>query len=35
MNVQANTGLLVAYDIDYAIDAIKKNPIGFLIQALP
>lgn len=26
-----NTGLTVFYDINYALDAIKKNPIGFLI----
>jgi hypothetical protein len=35
LNVQVNTGLLIAYSIDYAIDAIKKNPIGFTIQPPP
>ena len=32
LTIQANTGLLVAFAIDYAIDAIKKNPIGFIIR---
>jgi hypothetical protein len=35
LNVQANTGLLIAYGIDYAIEAIKKNPIGIPIQSTP
>lgn len=33
LNVQVNTGLLIAYSIEYAITAIKKNPIGFVIQS--
>ena len=33
LTVQANTGLLVAFDIEYAIEAIKKNPIGYRIQS--
>ena len=32
LTVKANTGLLVAFPIDYAIEAIKKNPIGFQVQ---
>jgi S1-C subfamily serine protease len=35
LNVQANTGLLIAYSIDYALDAIRKNPIGYRIQPSP
>ena len=34
-NVQVNTGLLIAYSIDYAIAAIKETPIGFTIQSPP
>ena len=32
LSVQSNTGLLVAFEIDYAIKAIQKNPIGYLLQ---
>lgn len=35
MNIQANTGLLVAFSIDYALDAIAKNPIGFRVGSAP
>jgi S1-C subfamily serine protease len=35
LSVLANTGLLVAFDIDYAVEAIKKNPIGFRVQPAP
>ena len=35
LSIQANTGLLIAYDIDYAIEAIKKNPIGWRVQLPP
>ena len=31
-NVQANTGLLIAYPIERAIEAIRRKPIGFKIQ---
>lgn len=33
LTAQANTSLLVAFPIDYAIEGIKKNPIG--LQLLP
>ena len=32
LSVKTNTGLLIAYPIDHAIEAIKKNPIGFQVQ---
>ena len=35
MHVAVNTGLLVAYGIEYAVEAIKKNPIGFRVQPDP
>ncbi|PPD45703.1 MAG: hypothetical protein CTY16_09895 [Methylobacter sp.] len=31
MSVAYNTGFLIAYDIKYAIDLIRSNPIGLLI----
>jgi hypothetical protein len=31
LSVQSNTGLLVAFEIDYAVKAIEKNPIGYPI----
>ena len=33
LSVRPNTGLLIAFSIDYAIDAIKRNPIGFRVSA--
>jgi S1-C subfamily serine protease len=35
LTVQANTGLLVAYDLEYAIEAIKKNPVGYRVKSVP
>ena len=32
LSVRANTGLLIGFEIDYAIRAIQKNPIGAPIQ---
>jgi hypothetical protein len=32
LSVRANTGLLIGFEIDYAIKAIQKNPIGAPIQ---
>jgi S1-C subfamily serine protease len=31
LSVQSNTGLLVAYETDYVVKAIEKNPIGYLL----
>jgi len=31
-SVRENLGLLVAFKIDYAVEAIRKNPIGFLVK---
>ena len=33
LKYQSNTGIIIAYNIDCAIDVIKKNPIGFLLQS--
>lgn len=33
--VRTNTGLLIAFEIRYALEAIKKNPIGFPILVAP
>ena len=33
LSVQANTGLLIAFDLEYAINAIKKHPIGYPIHS--
>ena len=35
LTVQVNTGLLVAYPIDYAVEAIKKDPSGYRVGAQP
>ncbi len=35
LTVQTNTGLLVAFGIEYAIEAIKRNPIGYRVQSSP
>lgn len=35
LSVKANTGLLVAFSIDYALDAIAVNPIGFQVAHAP
>jgi hypothetical protein len=35
LTVQVNTGLLVAFPIDYAIEAIKKEPVGHRLEATP
>ncbi len=35
LTVQVNTGLLVAFPIDYAIEAIKKEPVGHRIESTP
>ena len=35
LSIRANTGLLVAFDLEYAIEAIKKNPIGYSVSASP
>ncbi len=35
LTVQVNTGLLVAFPIDYAVEAIKKNPIGYRVESAP
>ena len=35
LTVQVNTGLLVAYPIDYAVEAIKKDPSGYSVGAQP
>jgi len=32
LSVQTNTGLLIAFEIDYAVKAIQKNPIGYLLH---
>lgn len=32
LSVQTNTGLIVAYSIEYALDAIARNPIGPIIH---
>jgi hypothetical protein len=31
LSIQSNTGLLVAYETEYVVTAIEKNPIGYLI----
>ena len=31
-SVHDNSGLLVAFKIDYAVEAISKNPIGFPVK---
>jgi S1-C subfamily serine protease len=35
LTVEVNTGLLVAYPIDYAVEAIKKDPSGYHVGAQP
>lgn len=35
LTVPINTGLLVAFNIEHAINAIKKNPIGYRVQSGP
>jgi S1-C subfamily serine protease len=35
LTVLANTGLLVAFSIDYALEAIQKSPIGYRLQPAP
>jgi len=32
LSVQSNTGLLVGYDLEYAVRAIETNPIGYLVD---
>jgi S1-C subfamily serine protease len=32
LSVKINTGLLIAYETDYALTAIEKNPIGYLLR---
>lgn len=32
LSVQTNTGLLIAFEIDYAVKAIQKNPIGYFLH---
>ena len=33
LKVQYNTGFLIAYGINHALDIIRKNPVGLPIQA--
>lgn len=35
LTIQTNTGLLVAYGMEYVIEAIKMNPIGFPVESAP
>jgi hypothetical protein len=32
VSVQINTGLLVGYDLEYAVRAIRANPIGYPVD---
>jgi S1-C subfamily serine protease len=32
LTYQSNTGIIVAWSINYALDIIRKNPIGFVLQ---
>jgi S1-C subfamily serine protease len=32
LSVRTNTGLLIGFDLDYAVKAIQKNPIGYLLR---
>lgn len=35
LSVQSNTGLMVAYPIDFALEAISRSPNGFRIVQTP